>query len=226
MNKNINVANVENQSAIETLVTSLVENKVNEFKGFALKTVENFLEMSRVIYEAKAGVSTKHKKTLFTKTDYKLFLEMIGMGSDSKKSSLKKFVLVGQNYSNLKKHSENLPDNWTTVYEISRIAPPLVDGYFKAGLITVQSSGRSMKTLNGTNTVSEIVEKVESVNLVEVQNVTSGGYTFSCEIKDINDVALKANLNMILRSLKDLNVELSLSPELTSLLEPKLATAA
>jgi hypothetical protein len=92
MNKNINVANVENQSAIETLVTSIVENKVNEFKGFALKTVENFLEMSRVIYEAKAGVSTKHKKTLFTKTDEllaKLFLKRSAMMSDARISASK-----------------------------------------------------------------------------------------------------------------------------------------
>lgn len=199
---------------------TLIESSVIEFKGYARKTAENILEMGRVVYETK-------DKLKANKEDFEVFCSKVGFKSTS--SSIKKLSQIGKGYLMMKSQADHLPNSWTTLYEISRLAESELTKYISEGVIHQNVLGSVIKSLNGSTKNDETSSKesgVDGERQEEVPNGTVNGLTFTCTLKNVNDVAFKAQLQMIIQNLEQLNVDVKLAPELKSALQPLVRKAA
>ncbi len=196
-----------------------IQESVTEFKGYARKTAENILEMGRVVFETKNKLKGK-------RAEFEIFCTKIGFKSTS--SSFKKLSQIGKGYTELKSQAQNLPNNWTTLYEISRLTSAELKKYIAEGVIHQNVLGSVIKSINGTH--SKNADKDEAVSTStsteEVPNGTPVGYSFICELKDTDDVQLKSQIQMIIKSLKDLKVKVTVAPKLKSALHPLIRKAA
>ena len=212
-NSNVNTTN-------QIVNGTLIESSVMEFKGYARKTAENILEMGRVVYETK-------DKLKANKEDFEIFCSKVGFKSTS--SSIKKLAQIGKGYLMMKSQADHLPNNWTTLYEISRLAESELKKYITEGVIHQNVLGSVVKSLNGSSKsdgVSSNEAGASGERKEEVPNGTANGLTFTCTLKNVNDVAFKAQLQMIIQNLEQLNVDVKLAPELKSALQPSVRKAA
>jgi len=79
------------------------------FRNFAAKTATGILEMGRVVFEAK-----KLKDYEFLK-----FCDLAGLRG--RPSTVSKLETIGEKYEFLLAHSDKLPSNWTTVYQVANL---------------------------------------------------------------------------------------------------------
>ncbi len=210
------IVNTNNQLVNGTLI----ESSVMEFKGYARKTAENILEMGRVVYETK-------DKLKANKEDFEIFCSKVGFKSTS--SSIKKLSQIGKGYLMMKSQADYLPNSWTTLYEISRLAESELNKYISEGVIHQNVLGSVIKSLNGSSKSDGVSSKEAGASeerQEEVPNGTANGLTFTCTLKNVNDVAFKAQLQMIIQNLEQLNVDVKLAPELKSALQPSVRKAA
>jgi len=134
-------------SRAKTLVINL--EKVNHFTQafFSAKgeTLKRLLDLAKVVAEASASL---------TPEEFKAFISDAQVGS---LSTVKKLKSIGQRYALLSSYSNQLPSNWTTNYQISRIPEEVLEGLFQQGVITpmilakqvepyLPPSGRATKT--------------------------------------------------------------------------------
>jgi Fe-S cluster biosynthesis and repair protein YggX len=209
------IVNTNNQLVNGTLI----ESSVMEFKGYARKTAENILEMGRVVYETK-------DKLKANKEDFEIFCSKVGFKSTS--SSIKKLSQIGKGYLMMKSQADHLPNSWTTLYEISRLAESELNKYISEGVIHQNVLGSVIKTLNGSSKADEAIQEIVSTE-TKTETVpirTPDGYSFTCQLKDITDVALKAQLQLIIRNLQELPVTVTITRDLESALNPTLSMAA
>lgn len=211
-NSNVNTTN-------QIINGTLIESSVIEFKGYARKTAENILEMGRVVFETKAKLKT-------SKEDFEVFCSKVGFKSSS--SSIKKLAQIGKGYLSMKSQADHLPNNWTTLYEISRLAESELRKYIDEGVIHQNVLGSVIKTLNGSSKADEAIqESVSTETKTETVPIgTPDGYSFTCQLKDITDVGLKAQLQLIIRNLQELPVTVTITRDLESALNPTLSMAA
>lgn len=198
----------------------LIQASVNEFKGYARKTAENIFEMGRVVFEAKNNLKAN-------KAEFEAFCAGVGFKSDS--SSIKKLAQIGKGYSFMKSQADYLPNNWTTLYEIARLTEDQLKAFIDQGLIHQNVLGTDIKTLNGSKKGKVVFTEETSVGaerLEEVPNGTPIGFTFTCTLKNVIDIAFKAKLQKLIHKLEELQVEVTLAPELKSALRLPVQKAA
>lgn len=198
----------------------LIESSVMEFKGYVRKTAENILEMGRVVYETKGKLKSN-------KIDFEVFCSKVGFKSTS--SSIKKLSQIGKGYLMMKSQVDNLPNSWTTLYEVSKLTEFELKKYISRGVIHQNVLGSVIKSLNGsTKSVTPVSQEIviDEEKLEEVPNGTLSGLTFTCTLKNVSDKAFKAKLQKLINTLEGLQVQVTLTPELKSALRPPIKKAA
>jgi hypothetical protein len=100
--------------------------------------------------------------------------------------------------------------------------------FIEQGLIHQNMLGFEVKLLNGVQSYEKSSKEVgvSEEKTETVPNGTLHGFQFVCELEDVNDVALKSQLKMILKNLKDMKVKVKISSELKSALNPEHLQAA
>ena len=203
-------------TASSSVTTSTLDKSVSEFNQYAKQTVTGILEMGRIVSEIH---STYKKKS----DQFKEFCSRIGYEPES--SSIKKLKLIGDKYINLKKCADSLPNNWTSLYEISQLASDELNSLIDQGLIHHEVRGAEIKALlkkaKGGNDVNE---EVDTSKTDEIPNGTN--YEFTCALAQIDDAVTNTQVSLLIESLKRLKVSVKLSPQLKSALEPFFAEAA
>jgi len=217
----------------ELAIDEVINLSVREYKCFERKTAESFLEMGRVVFEAK--------KNLCLDSDFDEFCNRIGQTSSS--STIKKMKIIGENYVHLKEISSNLPSNWTSIYQICRLSEYEIDEYVHKGLIHPNVKGSEIKNLliappipNSKMREVQEVQEVREVNCEEcleelaeesfeipnkkVQNGTKFDYHFECEISNLDDAIKTNKIKKIIRDLVSLNVTIRMSRELNLMIYP------
>lgn len=196
--------------------TAFMDKSVAEFNNYAKQTVCGILEMGRIVYETKVAYTKK-------KSEFEVFCRRIGYEASS--SSIKKFKLIGEKYVNLKKCADKLPNNWTSLYEVSQLASEELNNLIEQGLIHENVRGAEIKALvKKSKSDSDVLETVDSKIVEEVPNGTI--YEFTCSLDQIGDAVANAQLRLLIDSLKRLKVKVKMSAPLENALEPFFAKAA
>ncbi len=165
-----------------TIITKQVTEYANQFKVQAKKTAEGVLEMARVVFEAKK----------LGATDFEVFCSEVGYKSDS--STIRKLKSIGEKYEFLISRSKSLPTSWTTLYQVSRLNPEVIEQKIIEGVITPNLDGKGLATRLGLAEPS--APKV-------VPNGTSKTMTFSVDLELIPSLKLKMKLQFLLDELEN-----------------------
>lgn len=195
---------------------SLIEKSVNDFKVFAKQTAIGILEMGRVVFEAKSSLKAEG--------DFEVFCERVGYKSTS--SSIKKLKLIGESYLRLKEQSAHLPNNWTSLYQISRLGKTQLVEFIDRGLIHQNVTGVEIEYLLKGESVGTTGLDGSPIEKSSVQNGTKSALRFECQIDAVNDLHFTIKLQKVLRELESLKVKVDLSPELEEALRPLIEIAA
>jgi len=214
----MNMSNLIVNTRYENTVNPNIESSVVEFKTFAKKTAESILEMGRVVYEAK-------RKFKNNREDFEMFSERIGFKPAS--SSIKKLTQIGKSYMTLKERSKYLPNNWTTLYLIARLTSEQLQEFIDQGLIHQHVLGAQIEALLKP-LAGEDLEEIpqQEVKRESPPKLELNGNTFLCEIGDLGDVSLKAQIQLLINSLKQLKVKVNLAPDLKKALKTEPLTMA
>jgi hypothetical protein len=101
-----NIIDVTPHNIVPPAVTQLVER----YNTFLAKTIENILELGKVVYEVDQNLSGADRAIFCAQTS----LEETG-------STYRKLKQIGLNYEKLLPHKAYLPNSWTTVYQLTRL---------------------------------------------------------------------------------------------------------
>lgn len=178
-----------------------VPELVTEFRGYAIKSAESILHMSRVVTQAHA----------FNRTLFKEFCNQIGFETQS--STIRKYLEIGKKYELLSKHTNSLPSSWTTLYTLARIEMDKLTVMLADGTIDQSLSGTAANKLLG------LPQKSDTVSKHVVPNGTVEGYGFRIKFDSIPDNALIiTRIKSLLKELTDYGAEVEVAKGLKNAL--------
>ncbi len=112
------------------------ERLYSEYSNFAVKTAQSTVEMCRVVFEAKKGLSS---------SEYSEFLNDIGHKSET--STIRKYLAIGEQYDKLIQCTNLLPNSWTSIYTITQLSSDTFDALAATDTDMSKMSGKEIKTL-------------------------------------------------------------------------------
>lgn len=131
----IRVVETENGLVIKHHVTER-ERLYSEYSNFAVKTAQSTVEMCRVVYEAKKGLSS---------SEYLEFLSDIGHKGET--STIRKYLAIGEQYDKLIQYTNLLPNSWTSIYTITQLGSDTFDALAATDTDMSKMSGKEIKSL-------------------------------------------------------------------------------
>lgn len=197
---------------------ALINDSVEQFKLYARKSAQNYLEMGRVVYETRESLAAAKSQDGF-----ELFCSKLGHTSKSK--TMLKMAQIGKSYPNLIKHIDSLPDGWTTIYEIARLSPEQIEQFVQSGAIHPNVLGVEVKALTKKPSAAKNPAPVTPCEILDsTESVVELGMICVLE-KSINETVLE-ELRRIITELRIINVTVSFTDELEHCLYPNLRRAA
>jgi hypothetical protein len=109
---------------------------LNDFRDFAVKTAKSTLEMCRVVYQAKQSLA---------KEEFLMFCNDIGHKSED--STIRKYLVIGERYSDFIAHADLLPNSWTSIYKITQIPSETFDALVMSGYNMSSMNGKQIDAL-------------------------------------------------------------------------------
>ena len=83
---------------------------VREYKGYAKKSAENVLGLARTIMRVEDELGSLYRTAFYAE-----------VGLDHDPSKLTKLKKIGENLTRFQPYLEDLPNSWTTLYELARL---------------------------------------------------------------------------------------------------------
>jgi len=158
----IRIFETDSALTIEHHVTER-ERFYSEYSNFAVKTAQSTVEMCRVVFEAKNGLS---------RTEYSEFLSDIGHKSET--STIRKYLAIGAQYEKLIQYTKLLPNSWTSIYTITQLASDTFDALAATDTDMSKMSGKEIKTLLEINKPKATVSSSSvSTNISSISNQTA-----------------------------------------------------
>ena len=95
-----------------TVITPDVVRYVERYQTFARKTAESIIGLAKTLVEAEEKLNG---------VDFSIFCDEVGITKgDTTYSKLKK---IGENASRFNPYLQNLPNAWTTIYQLAKLEP-------------------------------------------------------------------------------------------------------
>ena len=174
---------------------------VEKFNSFARKTAEGVLEMAKVVFEAR-----KLKDSEFYR-----FCEIVGM--DGSSSTAQKLIAIGKKYDFLIGHSEKLPPNWTTVYEVAKLTEEQIESLIDRGVLTASLIASDLNAALGK------VKKAKTKSPNLLPNGNDEGLGFRVQLSSKPDRETSKKIQKLIEELKKLNVQLQVGQTLEAFFE-------
>ena len=100
-------------------VSPAVAVYVDQFNQFSRKTAEAIIGMAETVFNAKKNLDPDPPMFDSTPIEFNQFCRGIRYDPDS--SSIRKLIKIGEMAVMLKRHTEQLPNAWTTLYTLTRL---------------------------------------------------------------------------------------------------------
>lgn len=123
----------------QEIISKSADDLAMEFGLFGKKTVENLIQMSRVVFEAKM----QHSKHIF-----KEFCQLTGINPQS--SSCRKYIAIGEHSERLIECVDRLPNSWTTLYTICTLSDDQFDQLLQSNVLSSSMTAKEMKLALGS----------------------------------------------------------------------------
>jgi hypothetical protein len=124
-------------------VSATVETYVEQFNQFSRKTAENIIGMAETIYQAKKNLVKTTGNNKLEK--YNEFLA--GIRYHSKSSAVRKLLQIGEMADMLKRHSDQLPNTWTTLYTLTQLGQETLERLISEQLVIASVTAKQAQGL-------------------------------------------------------------------------------
>ena len=170
------------------------ERLYSEYSNFAVKTAQSTVEMCRVVFEAKKGLSS---------SEYSEFLNDIGHKSET--STIRKYLAIGEQYDKLIQCTNLLPNSWTSIYTITQFGADTFDALAATDTDMSKMSGKEIKTLLDLSKPKSTVPSASSACVATNSSVattktvaksavqSSSDETNEIDSSDVDDVLAKSD---------------------------------
>jgi hypothetical protein len=95
-----------------TVISAAVSRYVEQYNVLARKTAVSIIGLAKTLVEAEKELNTD---------DFDIFCDQVGI--KGKKATYTKLRTIGMSVSRFDPYLERLPNTWTTLYELAKIAP-------------------------------------------------------------------------------------------------------
>jgi len=194
-------------SVISNLNLVVETNEINvlveKYNNFARKTALGVLEMAKVVFDAR-----KLKDSEFYR-----FCEIVGMEGSS--ATVQKLIAIGKKYDYLIGHSEKLPPNWTTVYEIAKLTEEQIESLIDRGVLTASMIAADLKEALG------VEKKAKPKAPSPIPNGSDEGLGFRVQLSAKPDPETAQKIKDLLNELKKLKLQLQVGSTLEAFFEAK-----
>lgn len=146
----------------QEIISKYADDLAIQFGQFGKKTVENLIQMSRVVFEAKM----QHSKDIF-----KEFCRLTGVNHQS--SSCRKYIAIGEHSERLLECVDRLPNSWTTLYTICTLPDDQFDQLLQSKVLSSSMTAKDMKlALGSAGSNSPASENIISLPLKISANIS------------------------------------------------------
>lgn len=143
------VSTLQKQAPKPTELPPEIQRYSQEFLSFAKASTQNTIAMCELLNRAKVEFREKennNKNKLFN-----LLCESVGYPKGANDPTIKKYVRIGESAERFKPYIDQLPNSWTTLYEITQLDSKTFDDAIENGTINIKMIGRDVKTLKEIN---------------------------------------------------------------------------
>ena len=137
------MSNISSVTCSVQSASATVETYVKQFNQFGRKTAESIIGMAETMYQAKRNlVSDK------VKSKYGRFNEFLaGIRYDPKSSTIRKLYQIGEMADMLKRHSDQLPNTWTTLYTLTQLGQATLERLISDQLVNASVTAKQAQGL-------------------------------------------------------------------------------
>ena len=121
-------------------ITPSIENYVQRFRFYARRTAENIILLAETAYEAEL---------LLKPGEFEAFCNEVNM--DHKSSTYRKMRQIGKLRDRFLPHLDKMPNNWTTIYELSKLTDKQFEGLVENKVINTEVTADKIKAVVNTN---------------------------------------------------------------------------
>lgn len=139
MNTKNDIQTTRKNNQRQEIISKSADELAIQFGLFGKKTVENLIQMSRVVFEAKM----QHSKDIF-----KEFCRLTGINHQS--SSCRKYIAIGEHSERLLDCVDRLPNSWTTLYAVCTLDEDKFDQLLQSKVLSSSMTAKEMKLALGS----------------------------------------------------------------------------
>lgn len=129
-------------------IASKVDFYVDRYNGYLCKSADAVIGLGETLVDAKQTLEEK---------SFKLFLERTGLNSS--KSTYSKLMKIGENADRLRPYVNNLPQTWTTLYELSKLEADQFESI--ASQLNAYSTAKEIALLLGSNSANKKANSID-----------------------------------------------------------------
>ena len=205
--------NIATATSVVPNGTKLATEMAAKYNGFARKTAESVLNMAKVVWDMKAQKN---------KVEFENFCDLINCKPES--SYIRKFIQIGKKFDVLMANADNLPSQWTTVYQISKLSNEAIGNLIEKGSINPSLSGAAATRVLSVGDSIDAATKPVAKKAVPIG--TSIGFSFEARLGVLPSIAEVRRLKWIIAELKEMNFEVAINPNLDELIDNSVLALA
>jgi hypothetical protein len=120
---------------------------VVQFNQFRSKTAESIIGMAETVYLAKKNLQNANSKGKEKNLQFEEFCK--GIRFNGKSSAIRKFLQIGEMADMLKRHADNLPNTWTTIYTLTQLGKDVLEKMIEEQRVIASITAQEAKALIG-----------------------------------------------------------------------------
>ncbi len=175
-------------------ISSDVQEFVDQFNQFSRKTAESIIGMAEIVYKAKKSLSDSESNGRFQE-----FCSAIRF--KPKSSAIRKLGRIGEMSDLLKRHSDKLPNTWTTIYTLTHLGSQALEDAIEREDVKANITAAAAVKLLGKNS-----EKRQKTNTMGEDDITNDepaeqdGYALSIRFDATPSPSLASQLEKIVKN--------------------------
>lgn len=200
-------AQINTTETVNPIAKNSPEYFAEKYRTYGNKTVNSILQMAFSVSQAKAEGDSCFSE----------FCKLINQ--DEKGSLIRKFISIGAKFDFLNTKSDELPSNWTTLYQISTLDVKQIEDLMVKGVITPLVTSKEINKALNIKPKAKSTTKTDNNQAASKSIVLNGTeYEFKAQMTDAPNAATKAVLKICIANLESIGILVEISPTLDAFL--------
>lgn len=170
--------------SIQNVISAAVDGYVQQFNQFSRKTAEAIIGMADTVFKAKNELSPQQTSKKGEVDQFKQFCEQIRY--HHKSSSIRKLYQIGEMADMLRRHADQLPNTWTTIYTLTQLGQEqlerLITEQKVVASLTAKQACELLETYNPSSDASVGDRQAKSSKSEQPEPAVDEGYMLTIRL--------------------------------------------